>query len=395
MFTDRQKEFAIISMTIFYLSRTNIEDNSGGAYARKSQVELLKERFVNENIVVCDFKSVKLLNFFNNSYFLKLLLALQRFGIVEDYLDFACIFLFWHLKKRVHRNDIVIATSGGELAMVKLAAKLKRQTCCTILATLHDPISFCEIAGHSISRSYHVPRDKLIPKYFNLHDAIFVSSVSYHNWLKSIPNITVNIGLCRLGFHRINQISARKFPVTKKVLEFGFFGNMGKYQSPEIFAKALELCENRENMRLHYIGDSSNLVERTRIRTHNVLFTGYLRGDDFLDYIDANIDVGLVSLSSRYLANCVPLKFYDCIGMGLPVIASIDQGDVTSALSKFSLGLSSDFGDIVALAKNMDEMYSSYVYFSSFALGHRCNFEAINTQSSFLLFIEQHLSTQA
>lgn len=388
-----QRGFAIINMTIFYLTRTSIDNNSGGAYARKSQVELLKKRFVDQDIVVCDFKSLKFLSFINNTYFTKFLLVLQRLGIVEDYLDFACIFLFWHLKERVHRNDIVIATSGGELAMVKLAAKLKKQTCCTILAMLHDPISFCEIAGHSVSRRYHVPRDKLIPKYFNLHDAVFVSSNSYQSWLKSIPSITVDIGLCSLGFHRISQISARKFPVSKKFLEFGFFGNMGKYQSPEIFAKALELCENRENMRLHYIGDSSHFVERTRIRMNNVLFTGYLRGDDFLDYIDANIDVGLVSLSSRYLANCVPLKFYDCIGMGLPVIASIYEGDVASALSTFSLGLSSDFGDVLQLAKNMDEMYKSYVHFSSVALAQRFNFESINTQSAFLTFVDDHLST--
>lgn len=78
-----------------------------------------KEFKIEENIWQIPFKG---------SHTLKLACLFQIIGIFDDYLDQWVDSAFEYLKDKITSNDIVFATSGGELGTFKLAHLLKKKT---------------------------------------------------------------------------------------------------------------------------------------------------------------------------------------------------------------------------------------------------------------------------
>ncbi len=48
---------------------------------------------------------------------------------------------------------------------------------------------------------------------------------------------------------------------------------------------------------------------------------------DYIIYMQTNVDVAFLSLSKEYFSACIPAKLYDYINIGLPILASLPDGE--------------------------------------------------------------------
>ena len=107
---------------------------SGGAQIRNAQIAYLKKLGYDVVVVTPLYEksngidqdsSLMQIEYKQDTRFCTLL---EMIGIYEDYLDPWVKRAYKTIKDQVKKEDIIFATSGGELGMIKLATKLKEKT---------------------------------------------------------------------------------------------------------------------------------------------------------------------------------------------------------------------------------------------------------------------------
>ncbi|MGY9015988.1 MAG: glycosyltransferase, partial [Rhodospirillales bacterium] len=73
----------------------------------------------------------------------------------------------------------------------------------------------------------------------------------------------------------------------------------------------------------------------------------------------AEADIGFFSLSDATYAYATPTKLFDYIEAGLPIVASLPEGAARDIVERFEIGLVVDPGDVVGLARCLEEMANS------------------------------------
>ena len=340
-------------MKIYYLTRSYSPYlKGGGSLLRKSQVESLFCFGWAVNVVMPNYRSNKL-EIENNIYLIpynkniKIVSILERLGFMEDYLDTWVKNAFNYLKDKVKKDDIVFATSGGELGSIKLGSILQKNIGCKFVINFHDPLDYSLVNGLKLDNKFHVSREQYELKYLKNSDLIITSSkINQKSLIDKYPQFKDKIVNNYFGF--IKQIDLT--PVKKReYLSIAYVGNMGNLQTPEILYEAYKRLDNKKNIKVYFIGDSKNYTPLKDIIDKNIVFIDYLAHEEFLKFMNNNIDVGFVSLASDYLGACVPSKIYEYINLGLPMIGALPDGDGKEIINENGYGISCRYDDIEGL----------------------------------------------
>lgn len=266
----------------------------------------------------------------------------ERLGLYEDYLDRWVASSLSVLEKRVQKEELIFATSGGELACIKLGSLLKSRTGCRFVVNLHDPVDYTRVFRRKINSIPHVSREGQERRYLANADLVITSSRSNQASLtEKYPEMADRIRCSYFGF--ITPADLReKAPSPGLTLVYG--GTYDKNQSPELLAKAVQ---GLENVTAHFVGNHARYkpLEFARAHQPNCRFIEQMRYPDFLRYLREHADLGFVSLASPYLGACVPSKLFEYINIGLPVLGALPPGDAFDLISSHGYGIACAFDD--------------------------------------------------
>lgn len=353
----------IMKTKLYYLTRSYYPyQKGGGPLMRKGAVEYLQKFGWDVIVVMPNYESKKFKNEdnilqipFKNKHIQKLAIIYERCGIYEDYLDKWVQNAFEYLKDKITQDDILFATSGGELGMIKLGSLIKNEKECYFVVNFRDPLDYSYVHGIRRDKKFHINRELKEEKYLGNSDLIITSSKSN---LKSLtdkyPKFKRKI-LCNY-FGYINKIPILHLKQrSKNKLRIAYIGNMNKIQSPEILYNAYLKMENRNRIELYFIGDYSSYKPISSINDENVHRIPYLSHDDLLQYMCKNIDIGFVSLNSDYLGACVPSKIYEYINLGLPIIGALPNGDGKDIINNYKYGRAHHFTEVNKLTDTLEQ----------------------------------------
>lgn len=337
-------------MKIFYLTRTYPDkDFGGGAIIRKGTIDYLRKNGHDVWIISPNYNSSKIdLNKKRKHILLphlgnfKICSFLETIGVWDDYMTGWAHYAVKYLRGTVKKQDLLFATSGGELGSIILAKKLAEEIGCKYVVNLHDPISFTTVDGEVTryikTKFKHIVRDKAEQRCLFPASAIITSSESYRDCLRQkYPVLASKISCHHFGYIEPFQYSQKK---TGKQINIVYGGAMGKVQSPEILAEA---ANGIENINVTYIGNwqsNSKLVQYKEAPNINLIST--LSNKEYIDYLQKNADIGFVSLQGQLAELCVPSKLYEFINLGLPILGVLG-GDGKNIICTNHYGIVADY----------------------------------------------------
>lgn len=347
---------------IFFLTRTYPDmESGGGGIIRKGTVDFLRQYGFDVWIVAPNYNSRKVdINddckhiLLPHAGCFKICALKESLGIWDDYLEGWTNYAASYLTKIVNKDDLLIATSGGELGMIILAHKLKKNRACKFIIHFHDPLSYTTINGIFLdyikTRLHHVNRDKAEAFYLKSADAIITSSISYKDGLiGKYPFYEEKIHHNYFGYIKELPVSIK--PIGNPIcIVYG--GAMGKIQSPEILAEAII---GVENVKVSYVGDwKSNPSLKKYENSPQIDMLDSMLNRNYINYLLKEADIGFISLQGKLASLCVPSKLYEFINIGIPVLASV-KGDAGKIISDNEYGMIADY-DVNSLRETIKKM---------------------------------------
>jgi glycosyltransferase involved in cell wall biosynthesis len=142
-----------------------------------------------------------------------------------------------------------------------------------------------------------------------------------------------------------------------------YSGNIGLFHDVEtVLDAALLLGERAPGVTIGFVGRGGG-KEQLRMRIHqecitNVRLFDYVPEADLPDLL-ASADVHLVTLASGTRGLAVPLKFYNALASGRPVVAVMDENEITSVLDEHECGMHVRPGQGARLADAVAELAAS------------------------------------
>lgn len=337
-------------MKIYYISRTYPENTTGGAIIRKGSVDYLREEGFDVWIVVPNYKSNELIVSSSLKHILiplkmniRIASSLERIGIWDDYLkkwvDRSCKYL----SSIVNKNDILFATSGGELGSIMIGSILKAKIKCKFIINFHDPLAYSWVNGKILDNKYHVSREKQEYKYCKNADLIICSSyVNAHSLSAKYPDLKSIIKVNYFGY--IQPFSLSEEYLNDK-LRIVYGGNFSILQKPELLG---DILVNEDNVEAFFVGQFQKyeLINKYRDKYN---FVNSLPIKKYCDFLKQNVNVGFVSLANDYLGACVPSKIFDYINLGLPILGALPEGDAMDLINKNGYGIACKYDDLEGL----------------------------------------------
>jgi len=348
---------------LYYLARSYAPyQKGGGPLMREGAVKYFQERGWEITVILPNYNSLEYIvenNIiqipFKTKYIQKLTSVLERVGIYEDYLDKWVEGAFDYLKDKVKKNDILFATSGGELGLIKLGSLLKDTCVCKFVINFRDPLNYGYMNGLRRDNKFHVGREKVHEKYMNNADLIITSSQYYLDTLSNrFPQLSDKIYNNYFGYFQQLDIEQYKRKESKKV-NIAYVGTMGKTQSPELLYKCWKAISDKD-IEIYFIGNTEGYEPLENIDEEGVHFINFMPHNEFLAFMEINIDIGFVSLSSDYFGACVPSKIYEYINLGLPMIGALPIGDGQDIINNNGYGIACKYDNLTCLVESIKKM---------------------------------------
>ncbi|SHO81445.1 hypothetical protein MNB_SV-15-1300 [hydrothermal vent metagenome] len=238
---------------------------------------------------------------------------------------------FYYLKDIAKKEDIVFATSGGELGMIKLGSLLKDRIDCKFVVNFRDPLNYGYMNGLRRDKKFHIGREKAHEKYMTNADLILTSSQYYADVL-SDKFTYLSSKIVNNYFGYITKLDIEKYQrkISQKI-NIAYVGSMGVTQSPELLYKSWKLLDD-EGIELFFIGDISSYKPLQNINDKGVHFINFMPHNDFLKFMCENIDVGF------------------------PMIGALPDGDGRDIINTQGYGLASRYDDVELLSKNIQKI---------------------------------------
>lgn len=355
---------------IYYITRSYLPDVTGGTLVRKGQVEYFRSLGYRVIVVHPTVRYKRVIEegddisvpWIKNE---RLCYHLERPGILEDYLDFWVKRVVALLKKQITPEDIVFATTGGELGCIKAGSLLKKQRGCRFIINYHDPVDYTTVNNRVLNNSFHIKRDRLEWKYIQNCDAVITSSCSNRDSLKTkYPSLSEKIRCSYFGYlkkvHTLPQRSASE----KKRIVYG--GAFTVTQAPELLAESV----TGKDFQCIYIGRHEGYKPVAHLRKR-ARFLEAMQPDEYLEFMTKHADIGFVSLTSDYLGACVPSKIYEYINLGIPVLGALPQGDAMDIINNNGYGVAVHYSDREGLKKAAERIIRNYEVFRASVLKDR------------------------
>lgn len=338
-------------MRIYYLTRSYPDINTGGGgIIRKGTIDHLMQHGYDVwiiapsctgNLDISEEKKHILLPHVGHS---KTCGALESIGFFDDYLEWWAFNAYFILRKIVKKDDLLFATSGGELGSIILSYKLKKSIGCKYIVNFHDPLNFTTVNG-IILRYYktlikHVVRDNAEEKYLSEASAIITSSEVYKNVL---INKYPKFPIFNNHFGYVKPLPSSKVYCDGTKINIVYGGAMGRLQSPELLARA---AIGLDHIVVYYIGEwrhNSNLFALKEQK--NVILIDSMSNDRYIDFLLRTADLCFVSLLGPTAELCIPSKIYENINLGIPMIGVV-KGDAAKIINDNKIGFVSEYDEI-------------------------------------------------
>lgn len=269
---------------------------------------------------------------------------LQKMGIMEDSLDLWVKKCISRLSQLVTKNDLIFAVSGGELACIKIGAILKEKIGCRFAINFRDPIDGEMIHGEMLPGYIGVSRQKAVKHYVSRADAMITSCDTYRQYLcNCYPEKAKYIENHLCGYiEKIPSVEMRRGHTPLRIV---YAGATSCIQNTEILYHAL-----KGDSRVQLVFICADFKERKKYMTEpNVFCLPLMPHNEFLHYMQTNADIGFLSLTSAYAGNCLPSKLYEYINLGLPILASLPDGQAKNLIQERGYGIVCNDGDISSL----------------------------------------------
>lgn len=325
---------------LFVITRSYPPSNTGGALMRKVLVDRLNDYFDVVVITCGPLKRKDNLIRIPEILPARLTFILQRLGLVKDYL------FLWEkvayiviILSRIKPLGI-ISTSGSEMGTISLGNSLSKHYRIKHIAHLRDPIIYSFVNGLRINNKFHVSREKREKRLFAVPTAILCSSkMNYESLKMKYPEYKSRIYYEYIGFD--TRLLPRPNPLNDETIRFVYGGNSGALQNPMGF---IGFFENIQGVELHIFGDFTSVSTQAK----NIFIHGKLNRLEFIDFLKKRCDVGIVSLTSDYLGACVPAKLFELIGLHIPILGLLPDGDASNIINENGFGYAVDVNSATA-----------------------------------------------
>lgn len=212
-----------------------------------------------------------------------------------------------------------------------------------------------------------IKKDSLVYKYYykvsnkiykNV-DKIMVTSKNFIDYFINFHKIEANKieylpQYCEDIYSKTDDVKDKN----TKEYNYVFAGNVGKVQSVETIIKAANLIKNDSSIKIHIVGDGSNLLNCKQLaqdyNLSNVIFYGRKPIEE-MPHFYAMASAMLVTLSKNdIISKTLPGKVQSYMCAGKPILASID-GETQTILDEANCGMYCNSEDFTSLAKIMVE----------------------------------------
>ena len=167
-----------------------------------------------------------------------------------------------------------------------------------------------------------------------------------NNWLAETPTQQCSITVSD------TQLAGRKI--------FVYAGNMGIAQGMDILLELADQLQSRQDIGFLFVGRGSEVQklrkETQKRKLENMLFFDEIDPDEISSLYD-QCHVGLISLDSRHKSHNIPGKFLSYMQSGLPVLASVNDGnDLVALIESEKIGQVSTNYSASTLKKNAEQL---------------------------------------
>lgn len=325
---------------------------------RKAQVDNLKAAGHNVIVVLPNYKSnylekkeegILLIPYKTNE---RITYLLHSNGLLSCYLNRWVKNTINYLKKVIKKEDVVFATTGGEMGTLIIASELKRIINCKTIFNYHDPIKDTSVFDlFPTSKTSKINKNKIEGKYLENIDLILTSSeLNRQALLEKYSNISADkVKTIYFGYLKSLYSKELKKDSSQNKIRIVYGGSFARLQKPELL---IEAAIGLKNIEVVYIGNHQNYDPIQKYKNDCLLLPA-MPYVEYVKYIQEKADIGFVSLSDEYYGACIPSKLYEYINVGLPILGALPEGDAMNIINDKNYGLACHFSDLKKLKENL------------------------------------------
>lgn len=349
-----------MSGKIYYITRTYVFNgvSTGCGGLRNNYVEMLRKKY-DVIVVTPNYNNQE---FVNNEqciripFFPKLELRLyEAIGIYEDYLDKWVQEVVSYLKNIVKKEDLIFATTGGELGCIKVASCVKRQTGCKAIINFHDPVDYTHIGLIKTCGKWHISRDNLVSKYVSGVDGIITWAHDYANILKKLyPEIKRIKGIYR-GYRKCKIYEKHRIKDDFKII---YAGSMGRLQGID---KLIGIWGECKDVKIELIGNAGKKIKRLVGKYPNVTLIEQMPYEQCMNYMKREADAGIVCIVAQEFGIATPSKMFDLINLEMPILGIMPKGEGQDLINS-GYGLAADYKEVEKNRNNLERLKDKEYY---------------------------------
>jgi len=284
---------------------------------------------------------------------------LEKFGLVEDTLYQWMKTAFSYLKDLVKEGDIIFATTGGEIACLKLGYLLKtHKPGAKFIINYHDLLDYGYYEGERVYNDFHVRIDDLEKHYAEKADWLLANSEIMKDILADkFVFMKERIDYVYFGY-KPADLSGNSRKGNKEKIIIVYIGVMGALQSPETLLLAYRKLPPayKQKFELIYVGDYS--VNRIIAEAQDARKINYLPREKMLEVLMNEADLAYLPLIEKYaFRSFMGTKLYEFIGLEIPVLGHLPKDcEAERVINKEGFGITTIFGDEEALVRALQSI---------------------------------------
>jgi glycosyltransferase involved in cell wall biosynthesis len=274
------------------------------------------------------------------------------------------------LQEKLRAKPGIVVAVYPPLSTLEGCLKATQSAGCPLVIDFRD--EFLKEAARSGGKPFSARARRTEQRLVTGADLISVHAEPARDYLAKRNNIDPQeIVVVRNGIGgELPEVAPRDFSGKLKVV---YAGAITRHQAPEVFCKAWRLLRKRnpeiaEQISITFYGPDNHYVARhlrPALREPNVTYGGFVGADEAQKRL-GEADVAFLSLASDHVY-ATPSKLFEYIGLGLPILASVPDGDAAALIRKHDVGLVAPAGDAEALARLLEETASDRARFKHFS----------------------------